>query len=199
MQEQTGPTALDAEDLINTLDVSGFESKGHIQVKHLSHTHDMIINWMIANPERNLRHCADHFGYTQPWLSTLIHTDLFQAKLKERQNEVFSMIASDVPTKLNALADLAVEKLSEKLSSVEDPKFVLDAFDKIMHKAGYAPASQKNPGGTAPQTQVNVFTVSRETLAQARQGMFSVGEAVDPKAITVDVEVTDATGHTPEL
>ncbi|HYE38143.1 hypothetical protein [Methylocaldum sp.] len=180
----------------------------HIQVKSLSHTHDMVINWMITNPEKALRECADYFGYSQAWLSTLIHTDLFQAKLKERQEQVFSHIASSVPEKLNALADVVTEKLTTTLQRTEDPKFVLDAFDKIMHRAGYAPASQKNPGGQTPQTQVNVFTVSRETLANARQGMFSVGQTVDVTPQVLDVHnpdnavtvgTKDATGHAPEL
>jgi hypothetical protein len=175
-------SALSLEDIPEDPDFQPPE-KGRFQLKSLSHTHDMVINWMLLNPDRSLRECADYFGYSQPWLSTLIHTDLFQARLKERQAVVFAQIAQTVPEKLTALSDIATEKLTEAITKSEDSKFILDAFDKVMHRAGYAPASQKNPAGPGVQV-TNVFTVDKETLAQARQGMFALGQTVDVTPVT---------------
>jgi hypothetical protein len=130
-------SALSLEDIPEDPDFQPPE-KGRFQLKSLSHTHDMVINWMLLNPDRSLRECADYFGYSQPWLSTLIHTDLFQARLKERQAVVFAQIAQTVPEKLTALSDIATEKLTEAITKSEDSKFILDAFDKVMHRAGCA-------------------------------------------------------------
>lgn len=136
-------------------------------VAKLSHRHDQIINWLLENPHQSLRACADHFNYSQGWLSQLIHSDIFQAQLKARQESVFVQIAQDIPTKLKGLADQAIEKVSEILERNENPEMVVDIFDKTLNRLGYAP--QKGGSGPAPaQTQVNVFTVSKSDLAEAR-------------------------------
>lgn len=158
-----------------------------VQVQSLSHRHEAVMNWLILNPERNLRQCADELGYTQSWLSTLIHSDIFQAKLKERQDIVFSVVAADVPEKLRGLASIVTDQMAEMLEKNTDKNFTLDSFDKIMHRAGYAPASARNPGGN-PAVQVNnTFVVSREELAQARASMQTVvqePEVLPPPPVT---------------
>lgn len=155
-------------------------------ILNVSHTHEQVMNWLITNPEKKLRECADYFGYTQTWLSIMIHSDVFQAKLKEKQNEVFLGVAADVPKKLQGLADVVVEQLSRTLEDNTDKDYTLDAFDKIMHRAGYAPASAKNPLGGQPQIQNNLYVVSADALAQARAAMAPTTleknvEAVEPE------------------
>lgn len=142
----------------------------------LSHTHEQIINWLIANPERSLRQCADHFGYTQAWLSRLIHSDLFQSKLRDRQEAVFLAVAQDIPAKLRGLADIAIERVCELVAETENPDVIVDVFDKTLHRLGYAPSSARNPG-PAP-VQNNVFVVSPADLASAREIVVS-GAAVE--------------------
>ena len=140
------------------------------EIKRISHKHDQIMNWMITNPERKLRDCAAAFGVSQAWLSTVIHSDIFQARLAERQERVFVAIASDIPEKLRALGHIAVEKLQDKLESAEDPDFVLDAFDKVMHRLGYAPKEKAEPTAVTLNQQ-NLYMVDPGTLALARQSL----------------------------
>jgi hypothetical protein len=140
-----------------------------ISIQSISFTHEALINWMIANPERKLRDCAAYFGYTQAWLSCIIHSDIFQAKLAERQNEVFTLVAQDIPDKLRGCADIALEKLAIKLEETEDAKYVLDAADKLLSKMGYGPATARNPAPSATLTQNNTFIIGSGDLAAARQ------------------------------
>lgn len=128
---------------------------------------------MIENPDRPLRDCAAYFGYSQSWLSCIIHSDVFQAKLIRRQNEVFAQIAQDIPSRLRGATELALSGLTEKLETGNpDARFLLDATDKLLHRMGYAPASARNPlGGAAVvqnNTQINNYTVSSSDLAAAR-------------------------------
>ena len=51
------------------------------EIARLNTTHEMLMNWLVCNPEKSLRECADHFGYTQSWLSQIIHSDIFQHAL----------------------------------------------------------------------------------------------------------------------
>lgn len=135
-------------------------------IARLSTKHDQIMNWLIANPHRLLRECAEEFKISQGWLSQLIHSDIFQAELKRRQEAVFIGVAQDIPTKLKGLADVAIEKVTRMVEQSEDPDLVMDAFDKTLHRLGYAPQKQSAPA--AAPTQVNVFQVSQADLASAR-------------------------------
>lgn len=145
----------------------------------LSPTHDMILNWIICNPDRNLRECADHFGYTQSWLSCIIHSDIFQQELAHRQANVAAAVAQSIPDKLRRAGDLAVEKLTATLETNEDPEFILSAADKILHRLGYAPQSSRAPAGSpgVNLSQTNIYMASSDDLAAARELMASVGQA----------------------
>jgi hypothetical protein len=151
-------------------------------VAKLSHAHDAILNWLLLNPCCTLREASDSLGYSVPWLSRLIHTDIFQAELQARQGEVFVGVTNDIPAKLRGLADIAIEKVTEHLLATEEPQYALDVFDKTLTKLGYAPQSARNPGGPSGGTVQNVFMVSPSDLAQARQ-MFS---APPPQGVTYD-------------
>ena len=165
------------------------------EIANISFTHEALINWLIANPERKLRDCAAYFGYTQAWLSCIIHSDIFQAKLAERQNAVFAAVAQDIPEKLRGCADLALEKLAIKLEETEDAKYVLDAADKLLAKMGYGPATARNPSPAAALTQNNTFIIGAGDLAAARQLQrdFASRLSIDEARPSVDACITDAT------
>ena len=138
----------------------------------LSSTHEMLMNWLLTNPEKSLRECADHFGYTQSWVSQIIHSDLFQHALKEKQERIFVRVADGIPAKLRRNADIALEKLSDHLEKSEDPEFILSATDKLLHRMGYAPQSARAPAGSPAAAGVGVqqnnFFLSQSDLAAAR-------------------------------
>lgn len=137
----------------------------------ISYSHEALINWLLVNPDRPLSDAAAYFGYTQAWLSTIIHSDVFQAKLLLRQNAVFASVAADLPAKLGTAAHIALDRMTEKLTTTDDPRYLLDATDKLLHRMGYAPAAARNPIA-APviqtNTQINNFTVSSADLGAAR-------------------------------
>lgn len=145
-------------------------------VAKLSHGHDAILNWLLLNPTATLRECGDQLGYSVPWLSRLIHTDIFQAELCARQGEVFVSVAGSIPQKLAGLADLAIEKVTEQLLASESPQYTLDVFDKALTKLGYAPQTARNPNGAST---TNVFMVSAGDLAAARVSISSPSGAPD--------------------
>lgn len=152
------------------------------QLKRLSPTHENMINWLIANQDQPLRVCAAAFGVTQSWLSCVIHSDIFQAKLKRRQDEHFARISTGLTEKLKVLADVAVERLTEKVETSEDPKFLRESFDSVLGKLGYAP---NRNGNLPPVMQQNNFFVSKEDLAKARDGILqkSVAATIEQSVV----------------
>lgn len=159
-------------------------------IQKISHTHDLLMDWLLENPERPLRDCALYFGYTQAWVSTIIHSDIFQAKLSERQGEIFAQVAQDIPSKLRATAGMALEKLAAAVEHSEDPEFLLSAADKTLHRLGYAPSSGRSPGAVQVNQQNNFF-VQKDDLKQLRAGMLVKAEIVEVPAIENSLPSTD--------
>jgi hypothetical protein len=71
------------------------------------------------------------------------------------------------------VADIALDKLTTQLEANEDPEFILDATDKILHRMGYAPASARNPAGSPSGNSIvqNNFTINAADLSAARELM----------------------------
>lgn len=171
------------------------------ELARLSTTHEMLMNWLVLNPEKSLRECADHFGYSQSWLSSIIHSDLFQHALKEKQLAISMRVADSIPARLRACADIALDKLADKLESVEDPEFILDATDKILHRMGYAPASTRNPAGSPvgagnSGVQQNFF-IQAGDLAEARGLMQAAAESLPSPSSAQRAELNPL-GRSPE-
>ena len=153
-------------------------------VRQLSNTHDDIMNVMVANPMASHRDLSALTGYSETWLSRLVNSDIFRARLAEKKGEVFVMVAQDVPAKLSALAHQSIDKLAEKLTIVEDPDFALDTFDKVMKANGFAPGGGRQ---VAPAQQQNNFFITKEDLARARTAITSEGNEIR----TIENEVAE--------
>lgn len=141
------------------------------QLKEMDIRHHAILNWMLLNPGRSSRECADYFGVSQSWLSILTRSDVFQVELNKRQMQIAARICQTIPERLRMIADVSLDKLATKLEESEDPDFILEVADKTLARLGY---------GTGPRTAINLaaqqnvqqnFYVSEGDLAQAREVM----------------------------
>jgi hypothetical protein len=154
-------------------------------IQRISHTHEAVINWLVLNPEKSMRECADVFGYTQAWLSTLVHSDIFQMALRERQEAVAARVTQSIPQKLRMCTEVALDKLANAIEQSEDPEFLLDAADRTLHRMGFAPQSARNPAGSPAQqgstvTNNNLFVLGEADLHEARKIMAQAGVGALP-------------------
>jgi hypothetical protein len=134
------------------------------------------MDWMLTNPQRPLSECAEAFNVTQPWLSTIIHSDVFRRIYDVRRDELSKAITH----KMAKVALKALEKLDDTLDSEElDPAFILDATDRLLARSGYAANNNK---GAAPGTVIinNNGTVDQALLANAREKMRVVSTVEQP-------------------
>lgn len=152
-------------------------------IQRVSHRHDRIIDWLIANPERPLRECAEQVGVTQAWLSCIIHSDAFQAEYHARRDSVVHPELRSLSEKLTELAHHSIEQLHKRVASgaVDDPKVLMDVADKTLGKLGYGVQKGGPGGGGQVNVQNNYYTapVDRESLAQARSRMHSLFSSPD--------------------
>ena len=122
----------------------------------MSPTHLLMAEWIIQNPGKTLRDMGAFFGYSSPWLSQIINSDMFKAHLAGRVKDIQAVVTQDVPEKMRALATLSIDRMTEVVQTSSDPELLLDSFDKIMHRYGYAPNAK-----TAMQRMVD-FVKSHE-------------------------------------
>jgi hypothetical protein len=142
--------------------------KERVQLGRLSITHDAIMDWLLANPGKGqMAKCALHFGFTRSWLSSIVWSDAFQAKLRDKKEALFSETVVPMRDQMNGVAQRALERLGEKVEVIDDPKILTDVADKMLHRLGYAPKVDHSPG-TQNNTQNNFYAVSPELLAAAR-------------------------------
>jgi len=130
------------------------------QLQDLSYRHEAILDWMLLNPDKSQNDCARALGYSVAWLSVVVNSDLFQARLamlhqEKREHGIFT-----IAEKLAGLADLAIEKTIKSVEVSADPGFVLSAAEVALKRLGYG---AKAPVPTGPTTINNTMVVATET------------------------------------
>lgn len=132
-------------------------------------THEAILDHVLTRPHGTLSELAAVTGYSVSWLSQIMRSDCFRAAYNARRQDVECTVMSGIGDRLNGLANLGIDKLEKMLETTEDPDLIIDSFDKIMHRAGYAPNTTKvNPTPNLTINQQNNLTLSREDLAALR-------------------------------
>lgn len=138
----------------------------------LKPVHELFGDWILANPGGTLREMGAHFGYSPAWISMVLNSDMFKAYMAERLKDVHAAVTQDIPTMLRGTAALAIERMNEVLENTDDPDLIVEAFDKVLHRYGYAPNSRASPAAATQFIQQNnVFYLDREQLAEARRAL----------------------------
>ena len=156
------------------------------EIQAVSTKHEAILNYLLSNPEAKKGEVARMFGVTQSWLSVIIHSSSFQAKLKERQEEVFQdAVMLPIQDKLMGVAHIAAEKLIEKLPYEDDVKVVTDTMDKTLKNLGYG---QRTVG--TPVQQNNTLILGGQVDGKAIERARALVGATNPEIIegVIDAE-----------
>lgn len=165
------------------------------QIQKISPQHEEMINWLILNPTLSRPQMAAVFGVTTAWLSTVIHSDAFQAKLHARQDEVFSSaIVRPLQERLMGCAQVATDRLYERLNIEDDTAVILRSVEVLTKAVGQFKGEVKQPSAVQALMQQNNFnfgTISREDLDKARQLVGSVKTATLQVENAIEVEGND--------
>lgn len=125
---------------------TGEKKEGILRVRY---SHDAMIDLIIATPGITQREIARIFDHTEPWISNIVNSDAFKARLAERKGELIdpSLVAS-IDERLRAVADKSLSLLVEKLNAPIQPSddFVLKSAELASKALGYG-ARQAGGGG----------------------------------------------------
>lgn len=139
--------------------------------KSLAPVHVQIMDYILANPHVNYAEVAAHFGYTQGWLSQIVHSDAFQAMLAEKQVELFGDLRVTIKDRVTGLAHESLKRLNERVAVETDTEKLTDVADLALKALGFGAKSPQAAVGTINAHNVIVSAVDPQTLAAARQLM----------------------------
>lgn len=152
-------------------------------IKRLRFTHDSLVDFIIANPTVSQRQIAVQFGFTETWVSRMICSDAFQARLAVRKNELVDpIILQSVEEKLRGLVDLSATVIAEKLEANRNPDLAVKVLGLGVTALGYG-AREKNI-----QTQNNFVVMLPEKAADSEDW----ANRARPQPRGVAAEVVDA-------
>ena len=145
--------------------------------------YESIVDWMLANPQKTKKECAEFFNVSNVWLYTLMQSETFKAVYAKRRAEHNGLVSSSIIEKLGALTDVAAEKLLTRVIEKGDdmtPGLLKDITEMGLEKLGYDGRYSKLapplPGQPA-NVQVNVaISTNASDLEEARSRMLARGE-----------------------
>lgn len=154
--------------------------------KGLSHFHEALADYLLVKPEATYREMGAYFTYSPAWLCTVVKSDMFQSYFATRRAQVSALVNGSIPAKLELAGHLVVERLIEVIPMMEDSKQIVDTFDTVMHRLGYAPAS-KAPVGVVPQNVQNNFYLSKDDLKEVKGVLLDHHAPGPAAALTLDL------------
>lgn len=129
--------------------------RGICQVRY---THDDMIDTIIANPVISQNELAARYGYTASWVSQIVTSDAFQARLHERKDQLTDpTIRATIKQRFEALIARSISILEEKLNKPADAvsdQLVLQTLGLTSRAAGYGARVEAPP---AAPVNINLY------------------------------------------
>lgn len=124
-------------------------------IAKVNYSHDAMIDMILAQPGISQNEIALRFGYTPGWISQVMASDAFQARLAERSSEVVDpLLRATVKERFDGLVLRSLEILRDKLdrpSSDIPDQLALRALEISSRARGYGGKDE-----VPPQTNVSV-------------------------------------------
>jgi len=145
------------------------------QIKNLTPRHDVILDFLISNPSLKRGEIAREFGVTEAWLSTIIHSDIFQARLADRQDEFFSEAIVPLSAKIEALAYKALDVVEDHLNLQPSAELGLRTAELALKNSVFGTrANLSNSGAGLNVENANIIIADPQMLARARERLGAV-------------------------
>ena len=118
-----------------------------------------LSDYMIARPEARAYEAAEFFNVTEAWLSTVKNSDAFIQFHRNRREAHFDRISTDVGDKLQGLAEITLDELTERVESQREGMSI-----QALHDVGKMAISALGFGSRG--TVVNVNNDNRSVMVQ---------------------------------
>lgn len=140
-----------------------------------NYSHDKMIDLILTNPGITQNELAAVFGYTPGWISQVINSDAFKAKLAERSREVIDpVVIASMEEQFQGILARGLELTRAKLdatdkegNSVVSDNFLLRSMELSSRALGYG--SKKDEGGRSDGLESKLIDLQQNLVGLLRQ------------------------------
>lgn len=141
-----------------------------VQILSVSHRHQAIADYLLANPEMRKQDCAKAIGVSKEWLSIVINSDVFKEYWQTRRAAHEAHMREQICGAQLKLLLATYERLNDEVTNAEaKPDFVLAVAKHGNDFMGYSPK------GSTRVTEEKIMEYSHpidsSALADARAKM----------------------------
>ena len=157
-------------------------------IRKIRYSHDAMIDLIIMEPSISQNELAATFGYTPGWVSQVMSTDMFKARLEVRKEELTDpTIRATLKERFEAVTRRSLEILMEKLSVPNPPdNLVLEAAKLGSKSLGMGISAPPPPAPNAVDHLANLAHRLVSLQSNARKG--EIYEQLDPTQQATDVD-----------
>ena len=95
----------------------------------VTYTHDAMIDVILQEPTVTTKELSELFGYSPAWVSRILASDAFQARLADRKSALVDpVIAQSVNTRMKAVVIQATDIVREKLDAEASASYAIEAL-----------------------------------------------------------------------
>lgn len=170
-------------------------ASGKDAIQRVRYTHDAMIDLILQQPMIDQNNIAAYFGYSVGWVSRVIGSDAFQARLALRKTEVVDpAIIASMEDRLRGLAYQSMDIIQKKLDATGSADIALKTLE-LSTKAlglGARPANVATQNNTFVVAMPQKATDEKEWAAGAQASAKALSTPRAPPADVVDVEPREA-------
>lgn len=112
--------------------------QSYARIDKIRYSHDAMINLIIAEPAISQNELAGKFGYTAAWVSRIIGSDAFQARLAQRQEEITDpFLIATVEERFRGLAMQSLDVIAKNLATTNNSDLALKALEISTKAMGF--------------------------------------------------------------
>ncbi len=101
-----------------------------VQLKRVSYSHEAMIDLILQDPTVTSSELAEVFDYSQAWVSRILASDSFQARLAQRKSALIDpIIARSLNERLRGVGIRAMNIIEQKLDAEPSAQYAMDALE----------------------------------------------------------------------
>lgn len=140
-----------------------------VQLKELRPKHHAIMDFLLANPRESYSRVAAHFNVSPSWLSTVINSDIFQARLAQRRALMDQALNHNLTDRLSTIAEKSLGSLEDALEDeAVSVNTQLDIAKLSLQALGFLGKPASSPTVVVNNnTQNNTISVADDAIQRA--------------------------------
>lgn len=95
----------------------------------VKYTHEAMIDLIIQEPTVTVQELAEIFEYSAGWVSRILASDSFQARLAQRKSDLIDpLVAQSLNERMRGVTIQSLEIIQKKLESEESASYAIEAL-----------------------------------------------------------------------